>query len=215
MILVKVDSSNLKAKLPILLQQARNPRQVLLGVGREAGNQLKIHFRGKERTNVNKLNPDRRQHFWRTVSQSVQAPELKGSTSVTVAINDLRFAQKLFGGTIVAKRFQNLAIPVSPDAYGRSASDGHGGPGTFTRETGLKLFVLRQGGTAANSKGTIILATERGAGIEVEYVLKYSVNQKADPTALPDMSAGSPFETALINRGQTILERQIKDGGLN
>lgn len=81
---------------------------------------------------------------------------------MSVSITHPAFAQKLFGGPIVAKRAKSLTIPVEERAYGRTAS-------TFEHETGLKLFFLKTGKSAfANA----VLATQEKGGLTVEYVLK-------------------------------------------
>jgi len=45
----------------------------------------------------------------------------------------------------------------------------------------------------------------------VEYLLTPSVDQQADPTALPDMSPGSAFEQALISAAKSVVRQQIRD----
>lgn len=178
-----------------VLGQARNPVRVLMASGRELGNQLKTHFRKKDREEPNKLSP-RREHFWLQVSRSVQNPEQTGYNSVSVAVSDPRIAQKVFGGTITAKRAGALTIPVEEQAYGRTAS-------TFERETGLELFLLR---TGQGAFGKAILAVKlAGGGIQVEYLLTPSVYQHPDPTALPERSA---LEKAILERGQKVLENE-------
>ena len=119
------------------------------------------------------MNPDRREHFWLQISRSVQAPVVNSDTSVSISINDPRFAQKVFGGPIVAKRARNLSIPVEKDAYGRT-------PATYEQETGFKLFLVH----GANQ---LLLARALGDGrVQIEYLLTPRVNQAPDPTALPD-----------------------------
>lgn len=205
MILIKADSTQLEQRLPVLVRLARNPRQVMLGVGREAGNLLKKHFQAKEQSDVNQLNPGRRQHFWLGVARGVQPAMVSADgLTTTVTIVHPAIAQKVRGGTIIARRVKNLAIPVEPEAYGRS-------PKTFEAETGKQLFVLKQGNTALLVRR---IAGDQRVGIQVEYVLKHSVTQAADPTALPELGVGSSFEQALLQRAQGIVDRQLKDGGL-
>jgi hypothetical protein len=196
MIAVQVNSRDFSTKMENVIRQARNPRAVMAGVGREAANQLRRHFREKDRTQVNQLAPDRREHFWLKVQQSVQAPVVDSSgKTVTISITHPAYAQKVFGGTIHAKRVRNLAIPVEGQAYGRS-------PAVFEQETGLKLFFLRQ-------RGAGILAAVVGRGIQVEYILTPSVTQAPDPTALPPLDK---LETALATRADKILDRQLNPG---
>jgi len=112
--------------------------------------------------------------------------------TVTIRINHPAIAQKVFGGEIRAKRGHDLAIPVNPDAYGRS-------PAIFEQETGLKLILLKQGSNlllAAKAAATPFLVTE--------YLLTPSVHQEKDPTALP---TDKEFTDAMLTRAETELER--------
>lgn len=198
MIAVSINDPGVRQEIRNLLAQAKRPRAVLAAMGREGQQRLKRHFRGKDRTEPNRLG-GRRTHFWRQVVDSVQAPMLHGDTSVTISINHPAIAQKVFGGTIRAKRAKLLTIPVSPEAYGRTAA-------TFEHETGLQLIFLREGNNA-------LLATRRSKGstaLQIEYLLTPSVNQAPDPTALPDLKPSSEFVRALIARGQSVLNRQNK-----
>jgi hypothetical protein len=182
--------------------QLANPAALTKVVGREARNQLVTHFRRKHRSDVNRLNPARRQNFWLQVAQSVSQPLLStGGLTVTISIADPRFAQKVFGGTITAKRTKNLSLPVSPDAYGRTTK-------TFEAETGLKLFLLQVGGKKKSGFSNAMLATARGGGIQVEYLLTPSVTQDADPTALPNEAE---FSAALVNRAEKHVARKTAE----
>lgn len=177
-----------------MLGRALNPVRMLMAAGRELANQLKNHFRRKDREEPNQLS-SRREHFWRQMDRATQNPEQTGYNQVSVTVSDPRIAQKVFGGTIFAKRAGALTIPVSEQAYGRTAS-------TFERETGLKLFLLRTGkGSFANA----VLAAKVNGGLEIEYVLTKSVTQQADPTALPERSA---LEKAILARAQKVLENE-------
>lgn len=183
-----------KRDLGNLISRAKNPRALLMNVGREGSNILKRHFRQKDKNEANKLNPGRRQHLWLQISRGVQNPVQRSLASVSISINHPVIAQKVFGGPIVAKRVRNLAIPVSPDAAGRT-------PATFEHETGRKLFVLQ-------STGKLLLASrvsESGTA-QVEFILKRRVLQRPDPTALPDEKS---FSDALIARAEKVLEREL------
>ncbi len=192
MIAVKIDNAPFRDALKPSLDMARNPRAVMAGVGREAANQLRAHFLHKDQTEPNKLGGPR-EHFWRKVQQSVNAPVVDATGhTVRIEIAHPAFAQKLFGGTITAKRVANLAIPQTPEAYGRA-------PRVFEQETGLKLFFLKQG-------PNIFLAADVAKSLlQIEYVLTPSVHQDPDPTALPPQDK---FEAALIARAKSIAERQ-------
>lgn len=178
---------------------AKNPRAVLLASGREAGSQLKKHFRAKDKANANKLS-DRRSHFWLQVAQSVNQPVLENPKTVSVTISDPRFALRLFGGTITAKNADALTIPEEERAYGRTAK-------VFEAETGLKLFLVRTGKGAFEN--AVLAVHEPGQkGFTVEYLLTKSVTQTADTEALPEKSA---LERAILDRAQKVLDRQLAD----
>src|SRR5690242_7736174 len=112
MIAVVINRAGFSKELAAKLAEARNPQAMLLAVGRELANQLKAHFRMKEQTQPNKLSP-RREHFWLQIAGSVNNPEQTGYNAVSVRVSDPRIAQKVFGGTITAKRAGALTIPVS------------------------------------------------------------------------------------------------------
>jgi len=160
-------------------------------------NQLKSHFRKKDRTGANKLS-DRRSHFWQQVAQSVSQPEQTGFNAVSVSITDPRFAQKLFGGTIRAKNAEALTIPVEERAYGRTAA-------TFERETGLKLFLVKTGNSGLEDAVLAVKEDPKAKMFTVEYLLTKSVTQSADPDALPQKAA---LEQAILARSQRMLDRQ-------
>ena len=182
---------------------SKNPKVILLNSGREAGNQLRKHFRMRDRTSANQLS-ERRSHFWLQVARSVNQPELENPTTVSVTISDPRFAQKLFGGTITAKNAKALTIPVEEQAYGRTTK-------TFEAETGLKLFLVRTGKGAFEN--AVLAVHEKGqAGFTVEYILTKSVTQSADTEALPSKSA---LEAAILVRAQRTLDRQIAGSNPN
>lgn len=197
MIGVVISSNGFQVKMRQILGQAKNPRAVMAAAGREGATELRRHFRNKERTEPNKLG-GKREHFWRQVMQSVSAPVVTSSGhTVTISVTDPRFAQKVFGGTITAKRSRALTIPVVPEAYGRSAS-------VFEHETGVKLFVI------GRDFGAGMLAAQIGGAVKVVYLLRKSVHQDADPNALPPQDQ---LEAAVTRRAQLTLDRQIQNGG--
>jgi hypothetical protein len=199
---IKPDTGGFQQRFDTILQRARRPRTILSAAGRATSELLKKHFQSKDRTNINSLAPDRRRRFWFEVEKSVQSP-IVSDDSTLIHITHPAIAQKVFGGPIVAKRVKNLAIPVSPDAYGRK-------PSSFEEETGLKLFVLHQAGVAAGSNGSIVLAAIRDRAsktVEVEYVLKSRVEQSADPTALPSEDR---MQETILSAALAALNRQLR-----
>lgn len=202
MLTVRVNDHGLTSHLQGVAAKLRRPGGLMAVLGREARNRLVGHFRGNDRTGVNKLG-GRRQHFWMQVARSVQSPRVHlDGLAVTVSINHPSIAQKVHGGTIVPKRVSALTVPVTAEAYGRFAR-------VFESETGKKLFLVKGGG----SEGTGLLAVAEGAGIKVHYVLRKKVTQKPDAKALPAMDTGSPFTRALMQRADAYLDRMTKQGG--
>lgn len=175
--------------------QARNRAGMMRVVGRRGANELKTHFRIRNRT-PNKLGGERT-NWWQRVADSVQNPTLIGDTGVKITINHLGFALKVFGGTITPKTKASLTIPQAPEAHGRTVA-------TFQQETGIQLFLLRKKGGALSN----LLAGFVGDGtIKVFYILAKSVTQQPDPEALPDQGR---FEAALVDEGQQYLDREIR-----
>lgn len=178
---------------------AKNPRSILLAGGRAVTRTLKDHFLKKNRTERNNLG-GKRQKFWDQIARSVNQPEIETPNSVSVTISDPRFAQKLFGGPIRAKKAKALTIPVTKEAYGRTAT-------SFENETGLKLFMVRTGKSAFQN-AVLAVKDKKGKGFTVEFVLTKEVNQEADPDALPSRSA---LEEAVLAKCQEQLDKEIKE----
>lgn len=178
-----------------VLKAAKNTRPILAACGREARNHLVKYYRRKDRTAANQLAPDRRQHYWLAVANSVSAP-VTSPDRVVIDITHPTVGFRLRGGTISAKRTRNLTIPVSADAYGRRAA-------VLERELGVKLFPLRR---THDGKGQYTLAHRVGDRVVVDYVLKPYVVIPADPTALPP---SEPLQAAVLDRARKVLDRQL------
>lgn len=159
---------------------------------------MRRHFLQKDKTDANKIAPDRRQHLWQQFAHAVQAPIVDpAGNRVYIAVNHPIIAQKVFGGTITAKRVQNLSIPETPEAYGRA-------PSVFERETGLKLIFIR-----STDHAVLAARIDRDSPfLQVEYLLTPSVHQDPDPTALPDPAT---MENAIVKASQSALDRQLKE----
>ncbi len=171
----------------------RNRSGMMRVVGRRGANELKKHFRIRNRT-PNKLGGERT-NWWQRVADSVQNPTLIGDSGVRITINHLGFALKVFGGTITPKTKSALTIPVDAAAHGRTVA-------TFQQETGIQLFLLRKKGGGMSN----LLAGLIGDGtVKVFYILAKSARQEPDPEALPDQER---FEAALIDEADQYLERE-------
>lgn len=199
MIAFNIDRIGFEHDFRAILEKTRRPQAVLAAAGREGANQLREHFLEKDRTDANKIAPDRRQHLWQQIAHAVQAPVVdEYGNKVTIAINHPIIAQKVFGGPITAKRVRNLSIPESDEAYGRA-------PSVFERETGLKLIFIQ-----ANGHAFLAARVDPNSKfLQVEYLLTPSVNQKPDATALPDEQE---LADAVISRAQKVLDRQLEEG---
>jgi hypothetical protein len=193
------NDAGFKAEFGRKIDAARNPRRLLLAAGRTVGNELKKHFLARDHNEPNKLS-ERRSHFWEAVARTVQQPQMEDANTISVSVNHPAFAQKVFGGRIKAKLAGALTIPVEERAYGRTTH-------TFEAETGLKLFLLRTG--KSKFQNAVLAVKDTNAkGFTVEYVLAKSVDQKADPDALPPKSA---LEAAILAASQRALDLQLAD----
>ncbi len=174
MITIKLEKDEVTPHLRRLLKEGQSNSALSMVMGRAASNELKKHFREKNKTG-NKLG-GKRTNFWGRVAESVSSVPVGGKIPITHPA----IAQKVFGGTITAKNRKNLAIPISPKAHGKSP----------------RVFPLLQ--FAMTRSGTKLLGLKDGeGGMEWLYVLKPSVNQDPDPTALPkDAKVGEAMTKA-------------------
>lgn len=194
MITIQIDSQGAIARLKTAVESATRPDAVLKVAGREGANRLRAHFRRLDREKPNKMGA-RREHFWLQVGRSITQPKVDAPRGrITISITDPRFAQKLYGGVIRAKRGRFLTIPVSREAYGRSAS-------VFEREEGVNLVFIRQ-------RNRALLASVRGVDrLQVEYILTPQVRQERDPDALPDLDT---LAGQIADRAATTAARQME-----
>ena len=191
MLTIKLTQDTITPHLGKLLRQAAGDGPLAKVLGRACGNELKKHFRARNTANPNALK-GKRTHFWSAVAASVQAPTY-GPGRIVIAVNHPAIAQKVHGGTIVPTKKKALAIPVHPMAHGNS-------PRVFddlfffkTKSGVMGLFRRKD----TKREGTII---------ELYYILKKSVTQKADPLALPTDAAMG----AALTRAADIHLRSIR-----
>ena len=167
-----------------LLKQADSDGPLGHVLGRATANVLKKHFRARNQTG-NKLGGPRT-NFWSRVAESVNAPRSTPG-NVIVPIAHPAIAQKVFGGTITPKKAKNLALPISPKAYGKS-------PRVFDNLT----FAMTRAGVK------LLGRKDSGGLMEWLYVLKNKVTQAADPKALPP---GAEVSAALTTAAEIHLRK--------
>jgi hypothetical protein len=155
-------------------------------LGRAGANELKKHFRARNTANPNQLG-GARTNFWTAVGASVQSPNLL-PRRIVISITHPAIAQKVYGGTITAKKRKHLAIPIDPKAHGKS-------PRVFTN---LQY--------AMTGTGTKLLGLRENGGMVWLYVLKPSVSQSRDPDALPK----DAVMAAALERAGDIHLRRIR-----
>jgi len=198
MIVIKLESGAARNQLKALTDRIEHPRQVLAAAAIAGRRELQRHFTQKDSVG-NKLG-GRRTHFWGDVRQSTQLGAIT-DREATIDIGDSRFAQRLHGGMIRAKTpwkgsgFLLLTIPVHPQAHGRRAS-------VLARKLGIKLTFV---GSARG--GVIGHFAAQAAADQVYYACVPSVDQAADPTALPDMEK---FEETVAEAAQEELTAQAQ-----
>lgn len=208
MITIKVNQKELDPIMREVAKAGGRPRQAMAGGQRAAANFIRRSMREHNADPVNHFG--KRTNFWLQVMRSVQTPTLPVSgTPAVVSINDDRFAQKLYGGTIVPKFRKALTIPVSPDAYGRRAS-------VLEQEKGIKLFAIWQKGGGGLLVQSILKRAGKSSGgqtpvhggLIVHYVLRKSVYQQPDPKALPPTPAiAAAFVAGARAVVQTLINR--------
>jgi len=187
----------LQQRLGFLVSRLDDPTALWKVVGRRGANELKSHFRKRNRV-PNRLG-GKRTNYWRRIADSVQNPEIE-PRAVTITIGDPTFGQKLFGGRITAKNAKNLSLPVDPLAHGRTVA-------VFKQETGIELFFFRP---KARGLGKYLAGKNEdgSSGIRVFYRLTPFVDQKPDPEALPKDAV---FDAALLDETEKYVARLERD----
>ena len=171
------------SRLREIAAQLGNPVALYKDARRRLANDLRKHFAQLDASQTNRLG-GKRTHFWLDVRPATLNPEFDASgQGVSVTIAHLAFAQKLYGGTIVAKNAKALTIPLHPLAHGRRAS-------VFEEETGHKLF---RGKSKKPNIARLLFAEIDGNLIPI-YALATTLTEDADPRAPPpiaDLRAGA------------------------
>ena len=160
----------LTQRLGVLAKVLKRPEAGVKAAGRAVQNVLTKHFREKNQV-LNKRGW-KKSGFWAQIRQSVQL-DAQGM-KCSVVINDPRFNQRLYGGVITPKTGKALAIPLKEEFKGVN-------PSTFGKD---RFFLIK----SKKGKNLGILAEKNSDGsLKLCYVLRRSVKQDADATALPKL----------------------------
>jgi hypothetical protein len=184
-------SGDALARVREIAAMVRRPEAMWKVIGRGVANEYRKHFVELDAKNVNKLAPDRREHFWAQIRDATGTPELDGN-GVSFTINDPRYSLKVYGGTVVPREKKALTIPIHALGYARRAS-------VFEEETGVKLF---------KPKGKRVLMADlaKDGNPVVIYVLAKSATMAPDPEALPDEGRIIKF---VVEQAETFLRREL------
>jgi len=176
------------------LREQLTPRRMAAAVGPALARQVQRHLAG---LGTNKRGwPSTR--FWARAARATswqRVPE-----GAVVSVNQIGVRQRFQGGIIKPVNARALTIPISPVAYGKTASEF---PGSFLLKTKKGTFIV-QPGEEVSEKTSRMTKRTKGAGgnasrriraaLNFLFVLKGQVNQEADPSVLP--SRESMMETA-------------------
>lgn len=199
MVTISIRDRGAQALLNRMVALGRAPREMLMPAARDVANLLKRHYRENETRPVKHLGA--KKHFWLEVGRSVQNPvEANGGRAAAIAISHPAIRQKLFGGTIVAKRARALTIPVSAEAYEA------GTVRNFRAFVG-PLFGL--GRTEDGQSGVLASRNEDGT-VSVHWLLRRAVTQAPDPRALPPVAE---MARVAVERMRRVLDRIVRAGG--
>ncbi len=187
----------LSAQLNRLLRAADGGR-IAKVAGQSVTNLTRGHFEELQRTRPNRLG-GRRTNFWADALRGTSL-QVVDRTKAKVNIATIGVRQRLEGGVIRAGRSINpktgrptnyLAIPLTPDAYGKRPAErsdldfqivpGIGPALVEARATEIRIRKKKDGTRS-------IRAVKSRTGIVPLYRLVRKVTQKADPTVLPSVS---------------------------
>lgn len=158
---------------------------------------LKAYYEQKDWNEPNRLTLERRTHFWHQIGESILPKPKIEDRKIHVVVTDPRFPQKVYGGPIVPKRAKALTIPVHPDAYARSAAE-------VARIVG-PLHIIKAGGEA------FLVADKSRHTFAPLFILRYKVNQKPWPGALPKQAKMKAVMIAELQRYFEALLEKTRD----
>ena len=158
---------------------------------------LKAYYEQKDWNEPNRLTLERRTHFWHQIGESILPKPKIEDRKIHVVVTAPRFPKKVYGGPIVPKRAKALTIPVHPDAYARSAAE-------VARIVG-PLHIIKAGGEA------FLVADKSRHTFAPLFILRYKVNQKPWPGALPKQAKMKEVMTAELQRYFEALLEKTRD----
>jgi len=130
-------------------------------------------------------------HFWARAARATHWDAQPDG--VTVSINQIGVRQRYHGGPIRPVNRRALTIPISPEAYGKTASDF---PDAFMIKTRKGAYLVQRGETTSAKTGRTIKRTGRGvarkrvvAALEFLFKLSKGVTQDPDPDVIPSDEA--------------------------
>lgn len=200
MISIRQTSDTVSPHLKKLVRDVRPEGALGKVLGRAASNELRKFYRELNAKRPNKLG-GKRSNFYSRVAEAVQQA-VPGNGTLTIRVSHPHIAQRLYGGTVQARKGKYLAIPVHASGYGVYARiypgtlafiPARGGRGGYLVQAEEKTITRgpRKGGKrkAAKPGGAMI------------YVLKGAITQRADPTVLP---ASARMASALTRAAQLV-----------
>lgn len=188
---------------------------VLMVAGEAVANRIRFRFQELEATRPNKKNWPR-QHFWADAYKSVQNPSRRAG-AVTISINHLGVALRLFGGDTEPVTAKWLTIPATADAYGMRAREfgtlsfgfavneyGHFQAALIERAHSLVRFGgKRKDGTRSVTQTASVLQ-------HVKFWLTKHTHHEPDPTVLP---TEEQMAKAAVDRADFFIQRKIAETG--
>lgn len=174
-------------------------------IGRAEVNLFKAHFYNLNSSRANKLG-GKRTHFYSQAAKSTQYHVQ--SDGVRVSVNHVGIRQRLQGGIIKPQGGKKyLTIPAISETYGKRAREFSNlvavftgpGKGMLVEAAATKVSFGKKG---AKAKGQV--------GGRVFYWLVKSVNQKPDPSVVPDRQAILQTAQEAVRKA---YERSVRRGG--
>jgi len=207
-ITAKIDAHELQDLITAVdtLGGAITGEDVRMIMGRAIVNTLRDHFAELAQDSVHHKSAEALgatpTGFYEEAMRSVQQPELE-SDGVSVSINQVGIAQRLFGGTIKAEPGHFLTIPARTETYGKRARE-------FDN---LRLIIFPSGSGALVERDASTI-TRRGkksgeVGGLVYFWLVRQVTQPPDPTVLPE---DSEMLDAVFVNAQRFIESVWDEG---